>query len=61
MKGDRLGSHLGVRRRPAVRLLDHQVDVKRLVGDLANGFDDREPQREVGYEVVVHYVDVYRV
>ena len=35
VEGDRFRARLGVRRRPAVGVLDHQVDVERLVGDLA--------------------------
>jgi hypothetical protein len=65
---DRLGvdghaarARLGVPGRPAVRILDHQVAVDRCAGVLEQRLDDRQPEREVRHEVVVHDVDVQPV
>ena len=47
--------------RPAVGVLDHQVHVERHRRDLRRSAHDRQAEREVGHEVVVHDVDVHEV
>ena len=37
---------------------DHQMDIDRQRGRLADDLDDRRPQRQVRHEVAVHDVDV---
>ena len=61
VEGDAARAGLGVAGRPAVRVLDHQVAVERQRAGLRQPLDDRQPEREVGHEVVVHDVDVHPV
>ena len=61
VEGHRAGTCFGVRRCPAVRVLDHQVRVQRQVGRLREALEDRQPEGQVGHEVVVHHVDVHPV
>ena len=61
MEGDVVGAGLGVRGRPAVRVVDHQMAVHRDVGRLQQRLDHRQPDGQVRYEVVVHHVDVQPV
>ena len=57
----RIGPGLRVRRGPAIGLLDHQMNVQELSGDLPDRLDHRQPERQVGHEMVVHHIDVHRV
>ena len=52
---------LGVARRPAVGVVDHQVHVERERRDLLQPLDHPQAEGEVRHEVVVHDVDVHEV
>jgi hypothetical protein len=54
-------SGLRERRRVPVRVLDHEVAVDRQSRVLQQRLDDRQAEREVRHEVVVHDVDVQPV
>src|SRR6476620_6403270 len=45
----------------AVRIRNHQMDIERKAGHLAQGFDDGRANREIGHEVSVHDIDVEKV
>ena len=57
VEGDGLAADLRVLRRPAIRILDHEVCVNRQDAGLYDGFCDGQTPREVGDEMVVHDVD----
>jgi hypothetical protein len=61
VEGDAVHAGLGVARRPAVRILDHQVTVERQRRVLAQRLDDGQAEREVRDEMVVHHVDMHPV
>ncbi len=61
VEGDVVGAGLGVRRRPTLRVLDHQMAVERDVGRLQQALHDRQTQGQVRHEVVVHDIDVQPV
>ncbi len=44
--------------RVGVGVVDHQVDVEREFGDLADRFNHRRTESQIGDEMAVHYVDV---
>ncbi len=56
--GDEIGPRPGIGLDPALRLLDHQVEVEREPGALLDGLDDGRSDRQVGDEVAVHDVHV---
>jgi hypothetical protein len=43
------------------RPLHHQVHVERRPRELAHGADDDRPERQVGYEMIVHDVAVHPI
>jgi hypothetical protein len=55
------GAGLGVLRRPAVRILDHQVTVERQRGVFEQRLDHGQAESEVRHEVVVHDIHVQPV
>ena len=61
VEGDVGGAGLGVVRRPAVGVVDHEVAVERQVGGRVQALHHRQPERQVGDEVRVHHVDVQPV
>ena len=61
MEGDVVGARLGVRRRPPVGVVDHQMAVHRDVGPLEQALHHRQPDGQVRHEVVVHHVDMHPV
>ena len=58
VEGHGLAADLRVLRRPAIRILDHEVRVNRQDAGLHDGFRDGQTPREVGDEMVVHDVDM---
>ena len=54
-------ARLGVRRRPTLGVVDHQMAVHRDVSSFEQSLDDGQPYGQVGHEVVVHHVAVHPV
>ena len=61
VEGDVVGARLGVRRCPAVGVLDHQMAIHRNVAGGQQTFHHRQPDRQVRHEMCVHHVDVQPV
>ena len=61
VEGDRCGAELGVLRRPAVGVGDHQVHVERNRAGRLDALDHLRPEGQVGHEVVVHDIHVHEV
>ncbi len=58
MEGDRRGAAFGEFRCPAVRILNHQMNVDRQVRHFADALDDWLPKGQVRYEMMVHNINV---
>jgi hypothetical protein len=58
VKGHAGRAGLGVCRCPTIWIVDHEVAIDRGVRVLEQRLDDRQTQGEVGYEVVIHYVNM---
>src|SRR5215813_5169034 len=55
---DPIDSGFGEHRDELVRTFDHKVTVERNLRNFAERGDNRRPDREIGDEVAVHYVNV---
>ena len=58
MDGDDVGTGLGKVGDIEIRILDHQVHIKRLGGDFTQGVDHQRTDSNVGNKVTVHDIDV---
>ncbi len=58
---DVVGASLGVRRRPAVGVLDHQMAIHRNVAGGQQTFHHRQADRQVRHEMRIHDIDVQPV
>ena len=61
MEGDRCRAELGILRRPAVGVVDHEVHVERNGTRRLDALDHLRAEGEVRDEVVVHDVDMHEV
>jgi hypothetical protein len=58
---DDIGPGIGKRINIAFGLRNHQVNVEQQFRVRTQGFDDSGPDRQIGYEVTVHYIDMNQV
>ena len=61
VEGDVVGARFGVRRRPAVRVVDHQMAIHRDGRGGQQALHHRQADRQVRHEVAVHHIDVQPV
>ena len=61
MHGHHVRARVDERLDVAIGVRDHQVDIERQLGRLAQRLHDRHANRDVGNEVAVHHVDVHLV
>ena len=61
MDGERIGPRLDERSDVLLRILDHQMSVKREPSDFPDGLHHRHADRKIGHEVPVHHVEMDRV
>ena len=58
---DHVGSCVAESTQVAARLFHHQMDIQRQVRAAARRFDNRHAEREVGYEVAIHHIQVQQL
>ena len=58
MDGDDLGASVGIGVKQRVRVGDHQMRIKQLVGNMAKRLDHRRTKSQVRHKMAIHHIKV---